>query len=548
MEEKRTRRNTVLFVAFFLLAGLIYMLSRSGIAVLEAACTGCNYLIYAGLLLFWLQSVRTRLLPSRTKTWMICAALLLLFYQVLRVLMYRCATEPAAIRYLSYLFFTPMTLVPTLLLMTCLRIRRGNRPGRPDEALLLIPPILLSLAALTNDLHFLVYKPKIDLSAFAVDTGTYTHGPVFFAIYGWMILSLAAGLFLLLRETRRQAGKALPYLIAVMGLWLGMFVLYVRFIEGTTLPRMYNNPDIHMFGMLGVLEVCIRYHLIPHNAGYKDFFASLRTPALVTDEGLRPVYRSGSPLAAEADQLRNALVSPVRLTPDLKLSGRAVRGGYAFWTVDETDVHQAQGRLAEANEMIESENSLIQAETEQREKDAWLKSRHRIYHEIAEILYPCQQRIGSLLEQMEPDTPAFREQLARVSVLNAYVKRKTNMLLLSSEKDSLTTHTLFQAMKESAVYLSLAGLQTDALQPEEEQPLPAGGAVALYDAFEAAAEQLLGKASSLMVSWRRGVLVLAAETAYVPDLSGIPVTVGKREEEGILYLDLHARGKDGEGS
>ena len=144
MEEKRTRRNTVLFVAFFLLAGLIYMLSRSGIAVLEAACTGCNYLIYAGLLLFWLQSVRTRLLPSRTKTWMICAALLLLFYQVLRVLMYRCATEPAAIRYLSYLFFTPMTLVPTLLLMTCLRIRRGNRPGRPDEALLLIFPIIRS--------------------------------------------------------------------------------------------------------------------------------------------------------------------------------------------------------------------------------------------------------------------------------------------------------------------------------------------------------------------------------------------------------------------
>jgi hypothetical protein len=42
--------------------------------------------------------------------------------------------------------------------------------------------------------------------------------------------------------------------------------------------------------------------------------------------------------------------------------------------------------------------------------------------------------------------------------------------------------------------------------------------------------------------------VLAAETAYVPDLSGIPVTVGEREEEGILYLDLQTRGKDGERS
>ena len=546
MEENRTGRNTVLFIAFFLLAGVMNMLSRSGIAVLEAICTGCNYLIYAGLLLFWAQSVRTRLLPSRVKNRMTGAALLLLLYQLLRVLAYRCATEPTAIRYLNYLYFIPMPMIPTLFLMTCLRIRRGNTPGRWSEALLLIPPVLLSLTALTNDLHFQVYRPKTDLAAFAVSSGTFTHGPFFFAIYAWMILSLIAGLLLLFRETRRQAGKALPYLIAAVGLWFGMLVLYARYIEGTTLPRMYNNPDIHMFGMLAVLEVCIRYHLIPHNAGYRDFFASLRTPAVVTDEGMRPVYCSGNPLRAEEDQLRKALVSPVYLAQDRMLSGRAVRGGYAFWTVDETDVHRAQERLTEANEMIESENSLIQAETEQREKDAWLQSRHRIYHEIAEILYPCQQRIGSMLERMEPDTPAFREQLARVSVLNVYVKRKTNMLLLAAERDSLTTHTLFQALKESAVYLSLAGLQTDASQPEEEQTLPAASAIALYDGFEASAEQLMGRASSLMVSWRSGALVLAAETPSVPDLSGIPVTVRRREEEGILYLDLRSEGKGGE--
>ena len=157
-------------------------------------------------------------------------------------------------------------------------------------------------------------------------------------------------------------------------------------------------------------------------------------------------------------------------------------------------------KLAEANELIESESSLIQAETEQREKDAWLQSRHRIYHEIAEILYPCQKRIEGLLDQMEPNTPVFRDQLAKVSVLNAYVKRKTNLLLMASEQDSLTTQTLFLALKESAGYLSLAGLHTDARQPEEEQVLPAATAIALYDAFEAVAEQLMGKASSLMVS------------------------------------------------
>ncbi len=546
MNDHTTVRHTCFFVAFLLLAGVANVLSRSGIAVLESLCTGCNYLIYVGLLLYWFQSVRARLLPSRTKDWMIGAALLLLFYQLLRVFAYRFATEPVEVRYLVYLFFVPMTLVPTLFLMTCLRICRGNRPGRWDEALLLIPPGLLSLIALTNDVHFWVYRPEVDLPAFAVQTGTYTRGLVFYTLYAWMILSFAVGLILLFRETRMQARKALPYLIAVVGLWLGALTVFVRVIDGTQLPRMYNNPDINMFGMLGVLEVCIRYHMIPHNAAYADFFASLRTSAMVTDVALRPVFRSGGGLAADTEQLRAALASPVWLTPDLKLSGQLVRGGYGFWTEDETDMHRAQEQLEEANELIESENSLIKAETEQREKDAWLQSRHRIYHEVAEILYPCQQRIGGLLGQMRPDTPFFREQLAEVSVLNAYVKRKTNLLLLSSERDCLTTQALFLALRESASYLSLAGLQTDARQPEAEQTLPSATVIALYDAFETVAEQLMGQASSLMVSWQGGALVLATGTAHVPDLEGLPVPVRVREEEGILYLDLLAGEKGGE--
>ena len=541
LSSRKASRSVCLFIAFFLLAGVANMLSRSGIAVLEALCTSCNYLIYMGLLLFWFQSIRARLLPSQTKNWMIGAASLLLFYQLLRVFCYRFATEPAVMRYLIYLYFIPMTLIPTLFLMTCLRIRRGNRAAHGNEALLLAPPVLLSLTALTNDLHFFVYRPKGPLAAFAVNTGTYTHGPVFYAIYVWMILSLVSGLVLLFRETGSKVRKALPYLSAVVILWVGMLALFVRFIDGTTLPRLYNNPDIHMFGMLGVLEVCIRYHLIPHNAGYADYLAALRIPVLVTDKGLHPVYRAGTALPASREQLEAALTSPVHLTPDLKLSGQAVRGGYAFWAEDETEVHRAQDRLAEANELIESENSLIRAETEQREKDAWLQSRHRIYHETAEIMYPCQQRIGSLLDRMQPDAPDFPEQLAQVSVLNAYVKRKTNLLLLAAERDSLSVRTLFLALNESAGYLSLAGLRTDARPPEEDRTLPADGVIALYDAFEAAAEALMGKASSLMVSWRGDALVLAAQTSRVPDLAGLPVTMRAREEEGILYLDLLPR-------
>lgn len=539
MKEKKLKRNTCLFIVFLLLAGVANLLAWAGIPALETLMTEANYLIYTGLLLFWLQSVQARLLKSRTKTWVTGAARMMLLYQLLRVFKYRFAVEPAAMRYAIYLYFVPMTLIPTLFLMTCLRILRGNRTGRWNEALLLIPQGLLTLLVLTNDLHGLVYAPRVALSVFAVDTGTYAHGPVFYTLYAWMILSFAVGLFLLFLKTARQPGKVLLSLLAVVALWFGMLLVFILYQDGIYGPHIYNSPEIHMFGMMGVFEVCIRYRLIPHNANYAAFFEALKTPALVTDRTLRSAWRSGAALQADTEQLQSALAAPVYLTPDLRLSGREIRGGYAFWAEDETEIHRAQERLAEANELIESENSLIQAETEQRKKDAWLQSRHRVYHEIAEIMYPVQRRIEGLLGQMEPDTPAFRDQLAFVCVLNAYVKRKTNLLLLSAEKESLTTSDLYLALKESAVDLTQAGLRTDVGQPEEAD-LPAGRVITLYDAFEAAAEQLIGDAHSLMVSMRPNALVLAADTAHVPGTAALPVSSLAREEEGILYLELFA--------
>ena len=62
-----------------------------------------------------------------------------------------------------------------------------------------------------------------------------------------------------------------------------------------------------------------------------------------------------------------------------------------------------------------------------------------------------------------------------------------------------------------------------------------------------AAEALIDKASSLMVSWRGDALVLATETAKIPDLSSLPVPARAREEEGILYMDLFTEAKEKKG-
>ena len=541
MSISKQNRNTWLFCAFLLLAGIANLFTRTAIPQIDMLMYCVNDAIYIGLLLFWIESVRVRLLPSAARTHMLGSAVLMLLYMLLRIFKYRFAVGPAVLRYTAYAYWIPQTLIPALFLMTCICIVRGmDKQADRKERWLLLPAGLLALIVMTNDLHRLVYVPKIDLSGFAVSTGTYSHGPVFYLLYVWMILGVILGLMLLFYWGRRFPKGAVWHLLVVVSLWfsyLALFSLVIDRIPNSIRP--FNMPEINTFGLLGVFEVCIRYRLIPSNDNYSGFFHELGMPALITDRQFLPVYSTKNALPAGRGELNAALVSPVALPGDQKLSGRKIRGGYAFWVENESAVHQAQARLVEANEMIGQENDLIRAETEQKEKDAYLQSRHRIYHEIAAELYPVQQRIRQLLNGAVPGTERFRETIAGVCVLNAYVKRKTNLLLLAAEKDSLSIEELSLALQESANYLTLAGLQT-MISVTEETILPAQQVVRLYDAFERLAEQLLGKASSLMVSWTGCGLRLASKTDQLPSQDEIALPVSFLQDEDILYIDIQA--------
>ena len=60
----------------------------------------------------------------------------------------------------------------------------------------------------------------------------------------------------------------------------------------------------------------------------------------------------------------------------------------------------------------------------------------------------------------------------------------------------------------------------------------------MYDAFESAAEQIVGRASSLMVLMTEHGLRLAADTDLLPETALLPAGSRVVRDEGILYIDL----------
>ena len=538
MNNTKQNRNTRLFIGFLLIAGIANILSRVFSPVLASLMTALNYVILTGLLLFWIQSVRIRLLPSAARTSVLCAAFLMLVYLLIRIFKYRFVVEPLIFRYAVYAFWVPQILIPALFLITCIAISHGEKRGKGSRVFLLVLACILGLTVMTNDLHSLVYIAKTDITEISLDSGTYIHGPVFYLLYAWMMFTALSGIVMVFHALGRVQKKVVWQLLSVLLLWAALIFLNTLVLDKLPIPvSPFKVPDTHIFGMLGFIEVCIRHRLIPYNENYSGFFRSLQVPVLITDRRLHPVYRTKNELTVEKEVLKSAQTATVNLPEDRTLHGKEIHAGYAFWVEDESGIRSAQERLLEANETIEQENELIRAETEQKEKDAYLQSRHRIYHEIAKELYPVQRRISQLLGGVKPGTDGFRETIANVSVLNAYVKRKTNLLLLATEKDRLSLSELALALQESANYLTLAGLKTMVNIPKNGL-LPSSRIVALYDAFECLAEQLNGKALSLMVSWNAGRLRLAAGTDMTPYTEEVALPVSIRRSEDILYMDI----------
>ena len=542
MQHREDNRNTWLFCGLLLLGGAAYLLTRTQSTIVNTLMFSANFLIYIGLLLWWTYSVRARLLSTRARSYIVASALLMMMELLVRVLRFRILTEVIVRRYVDYMYNIPLILIPTLFLMTCIRIHRGEDDKRSGkEQLILIPSGMLLLLVLSNDLHQLFYHRLIPLAEFHGIVGTYTYGPLFYLMYGWMGLMFFVGFAILIRKTWRRNLQALLSFACLIFLWSGLNLLNRLVFTPREMLRMFHAPEINVFSLLGMFEVCIRNRLIPYNENYIGFFSALGLPVRITDESFAAVYETDLPISASEAQLSAAVAAPVYLNEDTRLSGMKLRPGYAFWTEDESELHWESRRLAAANEILSEENDLIAVENELKEKKAHLDAQNQIYDRIADVLSPKQKRIEELLESAPPESEAFPAVLAECCVLNAYCKRKSNLMLLSPESLSRPNRELFLAMQESARFLKCCGIDA-AATGEEYAAFPLAQIHALYDSFETLIEAFLPYLHRMTASLAPDGIRLAMEAERSPELPKTVLPVECRESDGCIFLSIRTEG------
>ena len=403
----------------------------------------CFVQFYCGIMAtLWILSVQRRVTDPRLRRQLVGMALCLLALLTLQIIRYTLVFGDERFRRLSwYGYYVPVMAAATLCLAASLSIhRRQTLPWGFWVAAL--AGTALTLLMLTNDLHHWCFRFPEDPES---GSYAYSNGPVYYIYYGYVILLMTFAFFTVLRRSAEAVKGPRRYLPAVPLLLL--LLIFVLSVLGWR-PRfgsapLWNLGESLCFGLVGFMEVCIQIGLIPANTGYDRIFAQMSLPAVVLDQTGKPVARS-----AGADRLSSE-------DPDRQVLSKPIRGGSVNWCVDRGDVLALNRQLEESTAQLSQRSELLLAEGRLQKERTKLDVRSRLYDRIRAVLQPQLDELERLSEQSEED---FSGSLPRIALLLAYIKRRSNMELLS-EDGSLTLDELASALQETGDALRLCGVE-----------------------------------------------------------------------------------------
>lgn len=529
--SKKTKLATLAAVCLILFAGTLRLVQWGSWRAVHPPLACLGEMIYVGLLLSWGISLDHRLTDRRVKGLLFTSIALMILWFVLRCAKYDFFDAyDSVLRWLWYGYYIPMNLLPTLSLLAARRI--GVEEGRSLRSepllLLLIPDALFTVLVLTNDCHQLVFGFQ---SGFENWSGDYTHLPLYFVLWGWMAVRYVGALGIIFYKCRISRSRRFVWLPLTCLLVIAIFSIWYNATQFLSFPQPFLLTETLCIVFAALWESCIQIGLIPSNIGYQEFFNASTVDAQIVDSDGQVRFSSEGAASLTDSQRRFATAAPLLLEPDIQLQSRATHGGRVFWKDDLTVINTLNRELEEARSALAEENDLIRAENEIKADQARLREQNRLYDYMADSVRPQLEEIRRLIGDLSPCAHDFSQRLGKACVLNAYIKRRSNLMLLSEKETMADVTELSLCIRESMEYLAACGVLCS-YQQDGTGSLRLGLACRAYDWFEMAIEPALPELHALLVrlSMEKGIWSLRM---VMDGPTSIP---GAVEQDGTLYL------------
>ena len=461
--------------------------------------------LYIGLFTFWGISVHRRVMQAQTRRLLTAIAGLMVFWIMERTVKYFLVTDPIIVRYLWYLYYLPMLLIPLLSVFVAASLGKPENYRLPGWTRWLYMPMgALVLLVLTNDVHQCVFS--FPSAAVMWESGNSTRDIGYYMVIGSMVVCALTAVGMMIAKCRGSRGRKTIWLpLVFIGLSLVYSILYAMYIEDHTSLLYYVAGDVTVALCLlfaGSLESCLQAGLIPTNTGYDSLFKTVSVGMQITDDAYTVCYASDAARALSLTDRKRTENGDFFLNQTTLIKAYAIHGGHTIWQEDVSDLLQVREKLESTKEELQDRNELLRDQYQQDAQRYRLEEQNRLYDLVQRETQKQLREIDALTERLTvPITEEEKRQtLLRILVLATYIKRHKDMVIAADRSQTLPLHALEGALRESCSNLPLIGIGGNVYVPDTQTILPMNTALIAYDLFEEALELALPTLSYFFVT------------------------------------------------
>lgn len=532
MVSKKEKLNLWHWVIVFLLGGILH------VALRNVDFTDCFSQIFFGcVVLTWGVSISDKIINNKERHILYAVIVFMEMYFVLQICKYRLFFNNRTVW--AY-YYIPMLIIPILLFYLSLCIN-SHESKKLDKRLLLasIPGALLVLVIITNNLH--MWFLKVDGEKDEIQIATL--GGLYYLYWAYVAIMFVAATIVLFRKCRISISKRRVWIFALTYVMcLGIFLLHaIGLTPKINGVELWNIGELFVFCMICILEVCIKTGLIPANSNYKKFFYRTDIPALIKDNKGEVVYTSASAMKFNAP------------SEDEYIQTHPISGGSVSYIVNLATVNSQNKEIEDVTEQIKEKNNYLKTQNSLKEERASVDARNRVYDRIAGIVSGQIAKIDEILNDTEAE---YAERFKKIAVYNAYIKRRSNMELLSQSEKTFQISEIVTAIAESAEYLKLNNIEV-VFSSFAKGNVPSDVAILTYEFFEEIAEIIFEevKMMSVILTNKEGVLSLRVVINLVKlpfseswkekevKSCGGKISITKEEEDTIIALSFEKGGE-----
>ena len=453
--------------------------------------------LYTVVIFLWMHNMISRVLRHSIVTRFKLIGILLICYLTVRTIKYEIfINNEDAVRIIRNFYFVFPLILTQLVFLTSLHVGKSERENISKYwNLLWIPTCVSALLILTNDYHELVFSvdPKV--------RGLNMYGPVFYFVIIYIgLLALCTLVFTMTPsfKNRHLASVNLPiFIIFIWGLYTFLFMIgwepfeYIKII--------FKSAEFNILMVLLFIESLVFMRLLPSNRGYESFLQLSSLNIGIVDLNKEMIPRPKKYKDIDLALVDKALKSPIFIDEDTLLESANITGGTSFWFIDFTDFNNLKRKLLSMSEDMLNENELLKANNALEKNMIKVEEAREIREHIHMKLKPQFDQLKYILMNLPDNEDLFEVKLKHACFLDVYIKRYSNLFLITKNKKILDLAELRLAFSESLDYLKLSDVNTS-LDWNLSGMFDAKYCLDLYEIFQYALEFYMPEIETLNVS------------------------------------------------